>query len=90
MQALRDALVSDITRSKPARVIRLRVGQRCRVNGVLHTYLGPAHLDDTKTVVHVFHRDEWRPQTPDQLGVTLVRDRDLTTSVTRVQTSMLT
>jgi hypothetical protein len=90
MHARRDALVSDITRSNPARSFRLRIGQRCRVDGVLHTYLGPAHLRDVDSPVHVFHRDEWRPYTPDQLPVSLVRERDLLASVTPIQRSFLT
>lgn len=60
---------------------RLRVDQRCRVDGILHVYLGPTRLDDDEDLLHAFARCEWRPNTPDQLPVTLVRHTDLAASV---------
>lgn len=71
------------------RSLRLRVDQRCRVDGILHAYLGPAHLDDEEELLHAFARCEWRPNAPDQLLVTLVRDRDLAASVVPIRRSRI-
>ena len=90
MRALRDAFASDVAGSTtPQRPIRLRIGQRCRVEGVLHAYLGPAYLNGEAELVHVFARREWRPGTPGQLPVSLVRDPDLADLVIPIQRSLL-
>ncbi len=61
----------------------LRVGIRYRVSGILHEYLGPAHLHGEAEKVHVFLRNEWRPDTPDQLPLTLVPGPAVGQSVTK-------
>ena len=61
--------------------LRIQIGDSCRVDGVIHSYLGDAHLPDGEGIVYVFARREWLPDTPGQLPVTLVRD-DMTSSVT--------
>lgn len=63
----------------------LRIGVRYRVNGILHEYLGPAHLPDEEALAHVFLRNEWRPNTPGQLPLTLVRDTAVDQSVTKTR-----
>jgi hypothetical protein len=50
----------------------LIIGLRYRVNGILHEYLGEALLPDGDEVGHVFLRNEWRPNTPNQLPLTIV------------------
>lgn len=66
-----------------AATIRLNGGSTYRVNGVLHDYLGPTVSPDTGGLLHAFRRREWRPDTPDQLPVTLVPDAEVGWSVTR-------
>lgn len=61
----------------------LRVGLRYRVSGILHEYLGPARLPDEAETVHVFLRNEWRPDTPGQLPLTLVAGAAVRQSVTK-------
>ncbi|MDF1597895.1 MAG: hypothetical protein P1T08_17585 [Acidimicrobiia bacterium] len=63
----------------------LRIGVRYRVSGILHEYLGPAHLPDEEALAHVFLRNEWRPNTPGQLPLTLVRDTAVNQSVTKTR-----
>jgi hypothetical protein len=53
---------------------RIRVQDRCRIDGAAHVYLGPADLPDSEVIVHVFARREWRPGTGRQPRFTLVRD----------------
>ena len=53
----------------------------CCVDGVLHAYLGTAHLEGEKQPFHAFARYEWRPHTTGLLPVTLVREDDLAESV---------
>lgn len=55
------------------------------MGGVLHEYLGPARLPERSDIVHVFLRNEWRPNTPDQLPLTLVYESDLASSVTKTR-----
>lgn len=82
MRAHQEVEESDGTRNTTSsESLRLRVDQRCRVDGVLHAYLGAAHLDGEEEVLHAFARCEWRPNTPGQLPVTLVREVDLADSV---------
>jgi hypothetical protein len=52
--------------------VPLELDQRCRVRGVLHSYLGEIRLDAGGELIHVFLRCEWRPNTPGQLRLTLV------------------
>ena len=66
---------------------RLRIDQRCRVDGVMHAYLGCARLDGE--LLHVFARCEWRPDTPDQQAVSLVRDTDLGAAVVPLRGSLI-
>lgn len=63
--------------------VRLVVGSRYRVDGVMHDYLGPALSPGDGGRVHAFRRREWRPDTPDQLLITLVPDASVALSVTR-------
>lgn len=58
-----------VTKSK-----KLTIGLRYRVNGILHEYLGEAGLPSGGGLAHVFLRNEWRPNTPDQLPLTIVDD----------------
>jgi len=53
---------------------RIRVQDRCRIDGAAHVYLGPANLPDSEVIVQVFARREWRPGTGRQPRFTLVRD----------------
>ncbi|MGH8952674.1 MAG: hypothetical protein ACRDX9_14795 [Acidimicrobiia bacterium] len=61
----------------------LNVGSAYLVNGILHDYLGPAIAPDSGGRVHAFRRREWRPNTPDQLLVSLVAEDAVEGSVTR-------
>ena len=65
---------------------RLIIGLRYRVEGILHEYLGSALLPDSTQVAHVFLRNEWRPNTPNQLPLTLVHEADVghTVAMTRI------
>ena len=62
--------------------MRLLIGLRYRVDGILHEYLGEAVLPHANTTAHVFLRNEWRPNTPDQLPLTIVRTSDIEEAVT--------
>lgn len=62
--------------------VRLFIGIRYRVDGVLHEYLGPARLPGESDIAHVFMRNEWLPDTPGQLTLTLVADQDVDEMVT--------
>jgi hypothetical protein len=62
--------------------VQLLIGLRYRVNGILHEYLGEAVLPHSNTTAHVFLRNEWRPNTPDQLPLTIVRTSDVGKTVT--------
>ena len=62
--------------------LRMRVGATYRVGGILHDYLGPAISPETGRLVHAFRRREWRPDTPDQLLVTLVAECEIQRAVT--------
>ena len=64
-------------------VFRLDVGSAYLVRGILHDYLGPALTPETGGLVHAFRRREWRPNTRDQLLVTLVPENEIEGSVTR-------
>lgn len=61
--------------------------RRYRVNGTLHEYLGEALSPDHQSTVHVFSRNEWRPNTPDQFPLTIVLDSDVDTAVTPTRDS---
>lgn len=63
--------------------MRLFIGLRCRVEGILHEYLGPARLPGGSEIAHVFLRNEWRPDTPGQLPLTLVEDSSVDEVVTK-------
>jgi hypothetical protein len=91
MGAHSDALDSsdDIRIATPFRSARLRVGQSCRVAGVLHSYLGPARLQGEFELLYAFSRREWRPHRPDQVPVTLVRQDDLARLVVPLKPSHL-
>ena len=65
---------------------RLTVGLRYRVDGILHEYLGPAQLPDRGGIAHVFLRNEWRPDTPGQLQLTLVTEAQVEQLVARTRT----
>jgi hypothetical protein len=54
--------------------VQLLIGLRYRVDGILHEYLGRASLPGSDSIAHVFIRNEWRPDTPNQLPLTLVED----------------
>ena len=73
-----------LPRDREGRLIHLN--DRCRVDGVAHSYLGPAHLPDTGETVHVFARREWLPDTPEQLPMTLVPE-EMTSSVSLISRS---
>jgi len=53
---------------------KLIIGLRYRVSGTLHEYLGEARLPSGEGLAHVFLRNEWRPNTSDQLPLTIVVD----------------
>lgn len=65
--------------------VKLFIGLRYRVHGILHEYLGPARLSGESDIVHVFLRNEWRPDTRDQLPLTLVKQSAVDDSVTRTK-----
>lgn len=67
--------------------MKLLIGLRYRVEGILHEYLGPARLPGGSDIAHVFLRNEWRPNTPDQLPLTLVEESkvDETVATTRIR-----
>lgn len=54
--------------------MKLFIGLRYRVGGILHEYLGPARLPGGSDIAHVFLRNEWRPNDPGQLPLTLVEE----------------
>ena len=54
--------------------VHLLIDLRYRVGGILHEYLGQAFLPGSDSIAHVFLRNEWRPDTPNQLPLTLVED----------------
>lgn len=90
MRAHQESEESDGARATTSgRSPRLRVDQRCRVDGVLHAYLGAAHLDGEDETLHAFARCEWRPNTPGQLPVTLVREDDLADSVVPIRRPLI-
>jgi hypothetical protein len=62
--------------------VHLLIGLRYRVDGILHEYLGQAFLPHSDTIAHVFLRNEWRPDTPDQLPLTIVEDSEIEETVT--------
>lgn len=62
--------------------MQLLIGLRYRVDGILHEYLGEAVLPHSDTTVHVFLRNEWRPNTPDQHPLMIVVDSDVEETVT--------
>lgn len=64
-------------------LMRLLIGLRYRVEGILHEYLGPARLPDGSGLAHVFLRNEWRPNTSGQLPLTLVAEDDVDDAVTK-------
>jgi len=63
----------------------LIIGLRYRVGGILHEYLGEALLPDESGVAHVFLRNEWRPNTAQQLPLTLIREDDVELTVERTR-----
>jgi len=65
--------------------MRLFIGLRYRVEGVLHEYLGPARLPGESALAHVFLRNEWRPDTPGQLPLTLVEESEVDMAVTKTR-----
>lgn len=67
--------------------MKLLIGLRYRVEGILHEYLGPARLPGGSDIAHVFLRNEWRPNTPGQLPLTLVEESkvDETVAKTRIR-----
>lgn len=66
-------------------LMRLLIGLRYRVEGILHEYLGPARLPGGSGLAHVFLRNEWRPNTPGQLPLTLVGEDDVDDAVTKTK-----
>lgn len=70
--------------------MKLHVGLRYRVDGVLHEYLGPARLPRGTEIAHVFLRNEWRPDTPGQLPLTLVEETAVENVVTKARTGEFT
>lgn len=62
--------------------MQLLTGMRDRVDGILHDYLGEAVLSHSDTTAHVFLRNEWWPNTPDQLPLTIVGDSGVEETVT--------
>lgn len=65
--------------------MKLLIGLRYRVEGILHEYLGPAFLPGGSDIAHVFLRNEWRPDTPGQLPLTLVRESTVDEVVTKTR-----
>jgi hypothetical protein len=65
--------------------MQLLIGLRYRVEGILHEYLGPARLPGESGIAHVFLRNEWRPNTPDQLPLTLVEASAVEAVVTKTR-----
>lgn len=65
--------------------MKLFVGLRYRVEGVLHEYLGPAQLPGGSEIAHVFLRNEWRPDTLGQLPLTLVEESTVDEVVTKTR-----
>lgn len=65
--------------------MKLLIGLRYRVEGILHEYLGPARLPDGSGTAHVFLRNEWRPNTPGQLPLTLVEESTVDETVARTR-----
>lgn len=63
--------------------MKLFIGLRYRVAGILHEYLGPARLPGGSEIAHVFLRNEWRPDTPGQLPLTLVEESTVDELVTK-------
>jgi len=66
--------------------MRLFIGLRYRVRGVLHEYLGPANLPGGSKIAHVFLRNEWLPNTPGQLPLTLVEESAVDETVEKTPT----
>lgn len=62
--------------------MQLLTGLRYRVDAILHEYLGEAVLPHSDTTAHVFLRNEWRPNTPDQLPLTIAVDSGVEETVT--------
>lgn len=65
--------------------MKLFIGVRYRVAGILHEYLGPAHLPGGSDIAHVFLRNEWRPNTSGQLPLTLVAEATVEEMVTKTR-----
>ena len=65
--------------------MKLLVGLRYRVEGILHEYLGPARLPGGSDIAHVFLRNEWRPNTPGQLPLTIVEESAVDKSVIKTR-----
>jgi hypothetical protein len=65
--------------------MKLFIGLRYRVEGILHEYLGPARLPGGSEIAHVFLRNEWRPDTPGQLPLTLVEESTVDELVTKTR-----
>ena len=65
--------------------MKLLIGLRYRVEGILHEYLGTARLPGGSEIAHVFLRNEWRPHTPDQLPLTLVEESTVDEVVTKTR-----
>jgi hypothetical protein len=65
--------------------MQLLIGLRYRVEGILHEYLGPARLPGESGIAHVFLRNEWRPNTPGQLPLTLVEASAVEAVVTKTR-----
>jgi hypothetical protein len=65
--------------------LKLLIGLRYRVEGILHEYLGTALLPEGSAVAHVFLRNEWRPDTPGQHPLTLVDEATVEQTVTKTQ-----
>lgn len=65
--------------------MKLFIGLRYRVEGILHEYLGPARLPSGLDIAHVFLRNEWRPDTPGQLPLTLVEESKIDEVVTKTR-----
>lgn len=65
--------------------MKLFIGLRYRVEGILHEYLGPARLPGGSEIAHVFLRNEWRPDTSGQLPLTLVEESTVDELVTNTR-----
>lgn len=63
--------------------MKLFIGLRYRVEGILHEYLGPARLPGGSEIAHVFLRNEWRPDSAGQLPLTLVEESTVDALVTK-------